>query len=170
MFEQLLELAKDLNPGQKMVHYEFADLRNLCAATCDMLVTQPILLELEAPIKIIGDIHGQFWDLLRIFDKCGWPHETSYVFLGNYTNFGKFGIETMCLLCIMKLKFADSFFLLRGNHECEKLTALYGFQMECRQRYGSKVWQCFLNVFNYLPVAAIISDSVFCVHGGLSEN
>ena len=57
-----------------------------------------MLLELEAPLHVCGDIHGQYYDLLRIFEHCGYPGEYNYLFLGDYVDRGKQSLETVCLL------------------------------------------------------------------------
>lgn len=81
-----------------------------------------------------GDIHGQFYDLLRIFSFCGEPPAANYVFLGDYVDRGKQGIETFCLLTAYKVKYPENFFMLRGNHESEEITKFYGFFDECTAR------------------------------------
>lgn len=90
-------------------------------------MNQPMLLSLKSPVKICGDIHGQYSDLLRVFDLCNSPPYSNYLFLGDYVDRGKQGIETLCLLMAYKLKYPENFFLLRGNHESEEITKVYGF-------------------------------------------
>ena len=60
--------------------------------------------------------------------------------------------------------------LLRGNHEDQNITKLYGFLDECKRRYNFKLWKEFINVFNHLPVAAVIENKIICMHGGLSPD
>ena len=122
-------------------------------------MSQPILLELEAPIKIVGDIHGQYYDLLRyffkeifthmprLFEYGDFPPASNYLFLGDYVDrgiymeflsffqqcSGKQSLETICLLLAYKIKFPENFFLLRGNHECASINRIYGFFDECKQ-------------------------------------
>lgn len=129
---------------------------------------QPTLLELEAPIKICGDIHGQYNDLLRIFNFGGIPPTSNYLFLGDYVDRGKQSIETICLLFAFKIKYPENFFLLRGNHESASISRVYGFFDECKNRYNVKLWKRFTDAFNYMPLAALIDEKIFCVHGGLS--
>jgi len=129
-----------------------------------------VFLELEAPIIILGDIHGQFYDLLRLFEYGGHPPKANYLFLGDYVDRGKQSIETICLLMAFKVKYPENFFLLRGNHESETVNRLYGFYDECKRRYNLKLWKLFTEMFNWMPVAALIDDKIFCVHGGLSPD
>jgi len=71
-------------------------------------------------------------------------------------------------LFAFKIKYKENFFLLRGNHESEQINRIYGFFDECKRRYSVKLWKTFLDVFNHLPVAALIDDKILCMHGGLS--
>lgn len=97
------------------------------------------------------------------------PPHSNYLFLGDYVDRGKQSIEAICLLFAYKIKFPESVFLLRGNHECENITKIYGFYEECQKRYNIALWKKFMNVFNMLPVAALIDDKILCMHGGLSK-
>lgn len=126
-------------------------------------------MELEAPIKICGDIHGQYYDLLRLFEYGGYPPESNYLFLGDYVDRGKQSLECICLLLAYKIKFPENFFLTRGNHECASINRIYGFYDECKKRYSIKLWKIFTECFNCLPVAALLDDKILCMHGGLGK-
>lgn len=146
------------------------EIRYLCQKSREVFISQPILLELEAPIKICGDIHGQYLDLLRLFEYGGFPPEANYLFLGDYVDRGKQSLETICLLLAFKIKYPENFFLLRGNHECASINRIYGFYDECKRRYNIRLWKTFTDCFNCLPIAAIIDEKIFCMHGGLSPD
>eukprot|EP01096_Ripella_sp_DP13-Kostka_P002800 TRINITY_DN138_c1_g1_i1.p2 TRINITY_DN138_c1_g1~~TRINITY_DN138_c1_g1_i1.p2 ORF type:complete len:305 (-),score=156.86 TRINITY_DN138_c1_g1_i1:555-1469(-) len=146
------------------------EIRFLCQKSREVFISQPILLELEAPIKICGDIHGQYLDLLRLFEYGGFPPEANYLFLGDYVDRGKQSLETICLLLAFKIKYPENFFLLRGNHECASINRIYGFYDECKRRYNIRLWKTFTDCFNCLPIAAIIDEKIFCMHGGLSPD
>ncbi len=133
-------------------------------------MSQPILLELEAPIKICGDVHGQFYDLLRILEFGGYPPDSNYLFLGDYVDRGKQSLETICLLLAYKIKYPENFFMTRGNHECSSINRIYGFYDECKKRFSIKLWKTFTDCFNCLPVAAILDDKIICMHGGLGPD
>lgn len=136
----------------------------------DIFISQPMLLEVSAPINICGDTHGQYSDLLRLFEMGGLPPNTNYLFLGDYVDRAKQSIEVIALVLCYKIKYPEKFFLLRGNHECASLNRIYGFYDECKRRYSVKLWRIFADCFNCMPVAAVVEDKIFCMHGGLSPD
>jgi serine/threonine-protein phosphatase PP1 catalytic subunit len=134
-----------------------------------VFLSDPMLLELAAPITVCGDIHGQFHDLLQIFDTVGPPPDTQLLFLGDYVDRGMQSVDTICLLFAYKIKYPKRIFLLRGNHEDAAVCSSYGFRDECYRAYGNGLaWQAFCETFQYMPIAAVIEQAIFCVHGGLS--
>jgi serine/threonine-protein phosphatase PP1 catalytic subunit len=136
-----------------------------------VLSKENMLLDLEAPIKIFGDVHGQYFDLFRLFDIAGYPGSNQkFLFIGDYVDRGKQSIETICLLLAYKIKYPQHFFLLRGNHECQSINRMYGFYDECKRRYNVKIWKEFGLCFNVLPVCAVVDDKILCMHGGLSPD
>jgi serine/threonine-protein phosphatase PP1 catalytic subunit len=152
----------------KSVCLKNAEIVAICQRAREVFLSQPALLELDAPVKIVGDVHGQYTDLIRMFEMCGFPPSANYLFLGDYVDRGKQSLETILLLMCYKLKFPENFFLLRGNHECANVTRVYGFYDECKRRCNVKIWKTFVDTFNTLPIAAIVASKIFCVHGGLS--
>jgi serine/threonine-protein phosphatase PP1 catalytic subunit len=161
-----------------------AEISSICSRVRELFLDQPPLLELDAPVKIVGDIHGQYSDLIRMFEMCGFPPSSNFLFLGDYVDRGKHSLETILLLMCYKIKYPENFFLLRGNHECANVTRVYGFYDECKRRCNVKIWKTFVDTFNcvsrdpfpeivftnchQLPIAAIVAGKIFCVHGGLS--
>ena len=152
----------------KSVCLKNAEITAICHRARECFLSQPALLELDAPVKIVGDVHGQYTDLIRMFEMCGFPPSSNFLFLGDYVDRGKQSLETILLLLCYKLKYPENFFLLRGNHECANVTRVYGFYDECKRRCNVKIWKTFIDTFNTLPVAAIVAGKIFCVHGGLS--
>lgn len=152
----------------KSVCLKNAEIVSICQRAREVFLNQPALLELDAPVKIVGDVHGQYTDLIRMFEMCGFPPKANYLFLGDYVDRGKQSLETILLLLCYKIKFPENFFLLRGNHECANVTRVYGFYDECKRRCNVKIWKTFIDCFNTLPIAAIVAGKIFCVHGGLS--
>lgn len=143
-------------------------IRALVTVARDTLMRQPTLLELDSPINVLGDIHGQFHDLLRFFEIGGPPPASNYLLLGDYVDRGKQSMEVICLLLAYKVKYPENFFMLRGNHECASITRIYGFYDECKRRYNISLWKSFCDLFNCLPPVALIDSKILCMHGGLS--
>ena len=146
---------------------------NLLASLCDQAIPvlreQPSLLRLKSPIVIVGDLHGNLRDLLRIFMKVGKPPETSFLFLGDYVDRGDYSVEVLSLLLALAVTHPDKVFLLRGNHEFRDICERYGFRDEIMTVYQRDfLFAKFLTVMDVLPIAAVLNESIFCVHGGLS--
>mmetsp|Transcript_96352 Transcript_96352/g.189230 ORF Transcript_96352/g.189230 Transcript_96352/m.189230 type:complete len:306 (-) Transcript_96352:172-1089(-) len=169
ILEYMLE-AKGKGPSYKTRLPLEGQVKSICQRSGEIFMSQDPLLELEAPMTVVGDIHGQYHDLLRLFEFGGFPPEANYLFLGDYVDRGKQSLEVIILLLVYKIKFPENFFMLRGNHECAAITRIYGFYDECKRRYNLKVWKLFVDVFNKLPFVAIIDNKIFCVHGGLSPD
>lgn len=165
-------LAKLLAAKNFKLHSQVNLLENeikwLVVKVKEICMDQPIYLELESPLNVCGDIHGQFYDLLKIFQVAGFPPDANYLFLGDYIDRGKNSMETICLLMCYKIKYPENFFLLRGNHECGSINKIYGFYDDCKRRYSVKLWKMFTDCFNCFPVSACIDDKILCMHGGLS--
>ena len=144
------------------------ELKYLCTKSLEIFMEEPVFLELSAPIIICGDTHGQFRDLIRIFEFGGSPSKKTYLFLGDYVDRGKNSIETISLLLAYKIKYPKNIYLLRGNHECEMINRTYGFFDECKRRYNLRIWKIFSDCFNWLPISALVEEKILCMHGGLS--
>ena len=166
MTQRLLSLRG--SPPGTLASLSESEIKLICQKVRPILLSQPMLLELEAPLKICGDIHGQYTDLLRLFEYGGFPPEANYLFLGDYVDRGKQSLETICLLLCYKIQYPQNFFLLRGNHESAGINRIYGFYDECKRRYSIKLWKVFSDIFNCLPISALVDEKILCMHGGLS--
>ncbi|KAI9322387.1 Metallo-dependent phosphatase-like protein [Dichotomocladium elegans] len=166
---RLLEVGYS-NKTPRQLCLKSTEVTAICRTAMDVFMSQPSLLELSPPVKIVGDTHGQYTDLIRLFDMGGYPPNSNYLFLGDYVDRGKQSLETMLLLLCYKIKHPENFFLLRGNHECANVTKVYGFYDECKRRLNPKMWKVFVDMFNTMPIAALVANKIFCVHGGLSPS
>jgi serine/threonine-protein phosphatase 2A catalytic subunit len=137
----------------------------------EILVEETNVQPVRAPVTVCGDIHGQFHDLMELFRIGGSSPDTNFLFQGDYVDRGYFSVETVTLLVCLKVRFRDRLYILRGNHESRQITQVYGFYDECMRKYGSaNVWKMFTDLFDYLPLTALIENAVFCLHGGLSPS
>lgn len=153
---------------EKTVPMNEADILGVVKKARDIFIKEKITLQIKGPITICGDTHGQFYDVLKMFEMGGYPPDTSYLFLGDYVDRGLQSLETISLLLAYKARYPDKFFLLRGNHESSSINKLYGFYDECKRRYSIKMWKLFSDCFNCMPVCALIDKKILCMHGGLS--
>ena len=143
----------------------------ICLKLKEILIKEDNIKVLSAPVTIVGDIHGQFYDLVEIFKVGGSPPDINYLFLGDYVDRGPHSTETIILLSLLKLKHPERVTLIRGNHETRVVTQTYGFYTECQTKYGDTlVWQHITDMFDYLPIGALIDNELLCVHGGLSPS
>ncbi|KAG7362968.1 calcineurin-like phosphoesterase [Nitzschia inconspicua] len=147
------------------------ELRQLCQYVSELLMEESNVQPVLSPVTVVGDLHGQFFDLLNLLKVGGWPPETSYVFLGDFVDRGHNSVETLSLLLCLKFKFPGHVTLLRGNHESRQITQVYGFYDECLRKYGNaSVWRHCVQCFDCFGLAALIDEQVLCVHGGLSPD
>jgi protein phosphatase len=130
----------------------------------NVLKTEPTLLELESPCVVVGDIHGQIFDLGRIIHTYG---NSQYLFLGDLVDRGEFSIEVVITLFLMKVVFPRRVFIIRGNHEFAQMCSQCGFRTQVLDIYTFQVYQAAINTFALLPLAALIDRRILCVHGGL---
>ncbi|KRH92751.1 serine/threonine-protein phosphatase PP1-alpha catalytic subunit [Pseudoloma neurophilia] len=164
-----LLVLKNLRSG-KNANLRESEILFLCEKSKEIFMNQSMLLKIQSPIKICGDIHGQYRDLLNLFEFAGYPPNTNFLFLGDYVDRGKQSLETICLLFAFKIKYPKNIHLLRGNHESASINKIYGFFDECKRRFNIKIWKHFTDTFNCLPISAIISDRILCMHGGISPS
>jgi len=147
------------------------DLKHLCLYVQEVLLDESTCQPVAAPCTICGDIHGQFRDLLELFRTGGECPSTRYVFMGDFVDRGHNSVETMILLLLLKARWPHHIYLLRGNHESRQVTQVYGFYDECMRKYGNgNPWRYCTDLFDAMPLAALVEGRVLCVHGGLSPD
>ena len=164
-------LDEQIEQLKKCQYISEIEVKFLCEKAKELFIEESNVQRIDAPITICGDIHGQFDDLTELFNKGGKCPETNYLFLGDFVDRGFNSVETFLLLLALKVRYPDRITLIRGNHETRQITQVYGFYDECMRKYGSiNVWRYCTEIFDYLPISAIIDDRIFCIHGGLSPN
>ncbi|VDM45211.1 unnamed protein product [Toxocara canis] len=192
---RILSVGKENCGLTKTVKEE--EILALCTKAREVFLSQSIFIEIDPPVRICGDTHGQYGDVLRLFHRGGFPPQSNYLFLGDYVDRGRQNLghvpsnvviclfnslpqfyatlmmraieEVICLMFCYKIKYPNNFFLLRGNHECNTVNRVYGFYDECVRRYNSqRLWQAFQDVFEVMPFTACVGDRILCMHGGIS--
>ncbi|KAL5993368.1 hypothetical protein ACLOJK_014292 [Asimina triloba] len=147
------------------------ELQLLCEYVKDILIEESNVQPVNSPVTVCGDIHGQFHDLMKLFQTGGHVPETNYIFMGDFVDRGYNSLEVFTILLLLKARYPANITLLRGNHESRQLTQVYGFYDECQRKYGNaNAWRYCTDVFDYLTLSAIIDGTVLCVHGGLSPD
>jgi len=145
------------------------EVKSLCSRAREILVEESNVQRVDPPVTICGDVHGQFYDLKELFKHGDDCPQTNYLFMGDFVDRGFYSVETFLLLLALKVRYPDRITLIRGNDESRQITQVYGFYDECVRKFGTvNVWRYCTEIFDYLSVSAIISDTLFCVHGGLS--
>jgi serine/threonine-protein phosphatase 2A catalytic subunit len=147
------------------------DVKQLCEKAKEILQSESNVTPVKAPVTVCGDVHGQYHDLMELFRIGGNSPDTNYLFMGDYVDRGYYSLETVTLLVALKVRYRDRITILRGNHESRQITQVYGFYDECVRKYGNpNVWKYFTDLFDYLPLTAIVENDIFCLHGGLSPH
>ncbi|XP_012832634.1 PREDICTED: serine/threonine-protein phosphatase BSL3-like [Erythranthe guttata] len=167
-------------PVRRQFFLDCNEIADLCDCAERIFASEPSVLQLKAPIKIFGDLHGQFGDLMRLFDEYGSPSTAGdiayidYLFLGDYVDRGQHSMETISLLLALKVEHPHQVHLIRGNHEAADINALFGFRIECIERMGERdgiwTWHRINRLFNWLPLAALIEKKIICMHGGIGRS
>ncbi|KRX35155.1 Serine/threonine-protein phosphatase 2A catalytic subunit alpha isoform [Trichinella murrelli] len=146
-------------------------VKNLCEKAKEILSEESNVQPVKCPVTVCGDVHGQFHDLMELFEMGGKSPDTNYLFMGDYVDRGYYSVETVTLLVALKVRYKDRITILRGNHESRQITQVYGFYDECLRKYGnSNVWKYFTDLFDYFPLTALVDNQIFCLHGGLSPS
>ncbi|XP_027126208.2 phytochrome-associated serine/threonine-protein phosphatase 3 isoform X2 [Coffea eugenioides] len=152
-------------------HLSEDELQLLCEYVKEILIEESNVQPVNSPVTVCGDIHGQFHDLMKLFQTGGHVPETNYIFMGDFVDRGYNSLEVFTILLLLKARYPANITLLRGNHESRQLTQVYGFYDECQRKYGNaNAWRYCTDVFDYLTLSAIIDGTVLCVHGGLSPD
>lgn len=141
----------------------------LCNQVQKIFQEEPNVIETRSPTDIVGDIHGQFDDLITVFKLGGIPSNQRYIFLGDYIDRGENSLEVICLLFMLKLTYPMHLILLRGNHESRSMASIYGFSEECKNKLLIDCTEYFCEVFDCMPLCAIVDKKAFCIHAGISK-
>ncbi|CAJ0586403.1 unnamed protein product, partial [Mesorhabditis spiculigera] len=187
LFWKLLhkQIAPKNSVDRKRINYTLAEIDSVLQAVVEVLGKDETLLTMSPPIVIVGDIHGQYYDLIRMFNTFGETNKDGsasvsgvtngrYLFLGDYVDRGTNSLECIMMVFTLKILFPRHYGLLRGNHECRAINKVYGFYDELVDRYGQDdadaLWHSFNNAFAMLPLAAMIGKKILCMHGGIMDS
>lgn len=180
------------NPDEEFIPLSIKDqpiilnkdfISKLIADCKNQLIKSPSVITLRSPVKIYGNINGQYNDLMRYFSLFGRPSEfkgdiecMDYLFLGNIVNRGAFSLEVFCLLIALKVKYSSVFHILRGSQDDLEISKLYGLAEECKTKLGENIndnksiFKKICDLFEYLPIAAVVNNQILCIHSGIGEH
>ena len=153
---------------KKEGHLSKPDILELISLFKDIIKNEPNIVKLRDPLTIVGDLHGQFYDLLKCLEVAGNPAETKYLFLGDYVDRGYFSVEIVLLLMALKIRFNRTIIMLRGNHECRQMTTNFNFKKECEVKLDSEIYHAFMEAFDCLPLGCLVNEKFLALHGGIS--
>ena len=167
--EAVVEIAQALK-DQKKLHRKYA--LQVLLAVKKVLLELPTLVDVPVPagshINVCGDTHGQFYDLLNIFETFGYPSEENpYLFNGDFVDRGSFSLEVVLLLFCFKALYPRHLHMARGNHETLNMNKMYGFEGEVKHKYDLRMFQLFTEIFHCLPLCHVLGNKVIVMHGGL---
>ncbi|KAI4502958.1 hypothetical protein M0802_002002 [Mischocyttarus mexicanus] len=166
--KELDQWIEQLNDCKQLTE---SQVKTLCDKAKEILAKESNVQEVKCPVTVCGDVHGQFHDLMELFRIGGKSPDTNYLFMGDYVDRGYYSVETVTLLVALKVRYRERITILRGNHESRQITQVYGFYDECLRKYGNaNVWKFFTDLFDYLPLTALVDGQIFCLHGGLSPS
>lgn len=171
---------KEMEPIHSKLPFSNEDIEVLIRETIKIVQLEPTLVKVKSPVKVFGNLFGQYYDLMRFFESFGNPSEDfqmgdisfmTYVFLGDFCDRGIFSLEVVFLLFALKVKYPDSIYLLRGHHEDESVNKHYGLFEECTSRVDDTMVFAKINaVFDFLPLACLIDNKILAIHGGIGSN
>ncbi|KAF7731723.1 hypothetical protein EC973_008895 [Apophysomyces ossiformis] len=164
--KQMIQRFKD----QKKIHKKFAFM--IILAVRSMMMKEPSLIDVKVPadgkLTVCGDVHGQFYDFINIFETNGYPSpKHAYLFNGDFVDRGSFSVEVILTLFAYKWLYPDRLYLARGNHETDNMNKVYGFEGEVKAKFSEMMFKLFSETFNALPLAHVIEHKIMVVHGGL---
>ena len=160
------DLKKDIRPHKEIFRAMLRKIKEL-----NRKMQNIVYLEPKGKFYVVGDTHGQFQDVMALFEKFGYPtRETPYLFNGDYVDRGSMGIEILCVLMAFKLSDPECVYLNRGNHETQSMNSMYGFEKECTSKYSPTTYRECSDMFNTLPLGHLLNKKVLVVHGGIFSN
>ncbi|KAF3211476.1 hypothetical protein TWF106_010198 [Orbilia oligospora] len=171
--EMTLDFIKDMTQRfkeGKKIHkkYVFRIILKCKEIFCAEPTMPEVTVEKGNKLTICGDTHGQYFDLMEIFNKNGYPSEShAYLFNGDFVDRGSWSTEIALLLFAYKWLWPKGFFINRGNHEADQMNKVYGFEGECKAKYTERVYKLFSEAFSALPLAHLIGSKYLVLHGGL---
>ena len=172
-FQRCINSADISNPMHilRLPSFTARKVMHLCECVKTIFISERCMLSLHAPIVVVGDLHGHIWDLARIIETFGWPPTCRYLFLGDLVDRGEFSLETVTLVFLMKALHPQNVFVIRGNHEFGQLCDNFGFQRNIFEVFSNGAClKAFKEAFSFMPLTAVIDETILCVHGGIGPN